>query len=39
MVLVKPATVIQWHRQGLSACFGVGVRDQDGHQSIAKFGL
>jgi hypothetical protein len=31
MVLVKPATVVQWHRQGF-VCFGAGVRDQDGRQ-------
>ena len=31
MVLVKPATVIQWHRQGLP-CFGVGARAPGGSQ-------
>ena len=33
MVLVKPATVVQWHRQGF-ACFGAGARDPDGRQRI-----
>ena len=32
MVLVKPATVIQWHRQGFRL-FWSGVRDQDDRQS------
>jgi putative transposase len=36
MVLVKPATVVQWHRQGF-ACFGAGARDPDGRQRIVRF--
>jgi hypothetical protein len=36
MVLVKPATVVQWHRQA-SACFGAGTRDPDGSHRIARF--
>jgi|ERR1700730_18441057 len=36
MVLVKPATVVQWHRQG-SACSGVGAQGQDDHWYIEKF--
>jgi putative transposase len=35
MVLVKPATVIQWHRQGFRL-FGAGVRDPGGRQQIAR---
>jgi putative transposase len=35
MVLVKPATVIQWHRQGFRL-IGVGVQGPDDRQWIAK---
>jgi putative transposase len=31
MVLVKPATVVQWHRQGFRL-YGVGAQGLDGHQ-------
>jgi hypothetical protein len=34
MVLVKPATVVQWHRQGFRL-FGVGARDPDDRVSQA----
>jgi hypothetical protein len=40
MVLVKPATIVQWHRQGLRrvcVCSGAGVRGQDGRQWSARF--
>ena len=36
MVLVKPATVVQWHRQGFGS-IGVGVQGPDDRQWIAKF--
>jgi len=38
MVLVKPATVVQWHRQGFRL-FGAGARDLDGRRWIARFGI
>src|SRR3984893_13669035 len=38
MVLVKPATVVQWHRLGFRL-FGDGVRDQNGRQWIARFAI
>ncbi len=38
MVLVKPATVVRWHRQGFRL-FWVGVRNQDGGHQIARFAL
>src|SRR5271169_2868576 len=37
MVLVKPATVIQWHRQGFR--FGVGGQGPGGRQWIARFAI
>jgi putative transposase len=36
MVLVKPATVVQWRRRAF-ACSGAGARDPDGRQRIARF--
>ncbi len=38
MVLVKPATIIQWHRQGFRLS-GDGARDPDGRHWIARFGI
>ena len=36
MLLVKPATVVRWHRRGFPL-FGAGVQSLDGRQWIAKF--
>ncbi|WP_422297012.1 hypothetical protein [Candidatus Binatus sp.] len=36
IVVVKPATVIQWHRQGFGST-GAGGQSRDGPRSIARF--
>ena len=36
IVVVKPATVIQWHRQAFGST-GAGGQSQDGPQSFARF--
>ena len=38
MALVKPATIVQWHRRGF-LCFRGGVRDLGGRQRVARFAI
>jgi hypothetical protein len=38
MVLVKPATIVQWHHQGFRL-IGVGARDPGGRQWSARFAI